>query len=77
MPVYHRLDLGVTYTTPVRPDRPGTWSFSMSVFNVYGRKNPLGYAFRYDPRVDAVVPSQYVLFRTLPSFSIRYNLSFE
>ncbi|MEL6534174.1 MAG: TonB-dependent receptor [Bacteroidota bacterium] len=77
MPVYHRLDLGVSYTTLPRPDRPGTWSFGFSVFNAYGRKNPIGYAFRYDPQVRDVVPLQYILFRTLPSFSIRYNLTFK
>ena len=33
LPPYHRLDLGVSYTT----ERGGIWS--LSIYNVYGRRN--------------------------------------
>ena len=43
-PDYHRADVSITYK---RPDKGRRWrgSWNLSVYNVYGRKNPFSYQF--------------------------------
>jgi hypothetical protein len=43
---YHRLDLGLTYTTKTPRGNKAVWNFS--VYNAYNRHNPMGYFYGYD-----------------------------
>ena len=66
-PAYHRLDLSVGY----EPEKQGrvVWSANFGLYNVYGRKNPLGY--RFDTDHGQVRVMQTTLFRLLPNFAVK------
>ena len=66
-PAYHRLDLSVGY----EPEKQGRvwWSANFGLYNVYGRKNPLGY--RFDNDHGRVRVMQTTLFRLLPNFAVK------
>lgn len=76
---YHRLDIGLTYT-PIpkrRPNRRWRNSYSISVYNVYNRKNTY---FNYD-KVEGnaasgnlkVTPISVSLFPVIPSFTWNFK----
>ncbi len=67
LPVYHRLDLGVSYTTKKR----GVWNFS--VYNAYGRKNTYSIMFREKVNSDMREAVRLSLFSFLPSISYNFN----
>jgi hypothetical protein len=64
---YHRLDVGITYTT-ARPRWETTWDFG--VINLYNRKNPYFYFTRI--HMNSPVLYQFSLFPVMPyiSFSL-------
>ena len=69
MPAYHRLDIGITYTTK----KGNSWNFFL--YNAYGRKNTYSILFReneYNPNNREAV--RLSLFSFLPS--ITYNMKF-
>ncbi|AGA79912.1 outer membrane receptor protein [Echinicola vietnamensis DSM 17526] len=86
-PDYHRMDLAVTWKNK---DKGKKWrgSWNVSIYNVYGRKNPYSYQFKdivnndihYDSDSDGMVYSRRpgvvmtYLFTFLPSIS--YNFEF-
>jgi hypothetical protein len=41
LPAYHRMDFSTTYQLNKNPDNRIVHSLSLSIFNIYGRKNPL------------------------------------
>lgn len=72
MPDYHRMDLAVTYN--VQKEKYES-SWNLSIFNVYGRRNPYTITFRQnesDPNKTEAV--QTSLFRIVPT--ITYNFKF-
>jgi outer membrane receptor for ferrienterochelin and colicin len=48
MPVYHRLDLGLTWKSKIKPNRRFHSDLNFSVFDVYNRSNPISINFRPD-----------------------------
>jgi hypothetical protein len=48
MPVYHRLDVGVTWRSKDKPGRRFHNETTLSVFDVYNRSNPISIYFRPD-----------------------------
>jgi hypothetical protein len=80
LPDYHRLDISLSFGENLRINRRGKGSWSLSVINVYGRKNPYSVFYQKD------VPSElnnyrhysmyqlYIIGRPLPT--ITYNFSF-
>ncbi len=80
LPDYHRLDLAVTFGENLRLDAIGKGSWTVSLINVYGRKNPYSVFYKKDiPHADNNYRnySLYKLFiigRPLPT--ITYNFSF-
>ncbi len=73
MPHYHRLDLGATYSRKKHKRFESSWTFS--IYNVYGRKNPYSISFRENennPNITEAV--RLSLFRWVPS--ITYNFKF-
>ncbi len=79
MPAYHRLDIGATWTRPVRW---GEQSWSVNIYNAYNRRNPFYIELESKPVYDSVTNQftkelrfvQYSLFPIIPS--INYSLRF-
>jgi hypothetical protein len=68
LPAYNRLDIGATYSRPVRKHPERERSFTLSVYNVYNRKNS------YYRGVISGVVYDASLFGILPSLT--YKLKF-
>ena len=73
MPATHRLDISATYERPVRGKYQSSWSIGL--YNVYGRQNPYSITFKENEsnpqKIDVVQTS---LFQWIPS--ITYNFKF-
>ncbi len=80
LPDYHRLDLTLSYGENLRLDQRGKGSWSLSVINVYGRKNPYTVFYKKDaPTAENnfrhySTYQLYVIGRPLPTLT--YNFSF-
>ena len=75
LPLYHRLDLGASYSPKKNQKRKwqGQWDFS--IYNVYSRKNIYALYLRSDPEVLSSNNLNYMyLFRAVPM--ITYNFKF-
>lgn len=75
MPVYHRLDLSLTYVS--RKTEKFESSFNFSVFNVYNRQNPFYIYFEvtgnvYDYNLN-ITPKQICVFPIIPSLSWNFK----
>jgi hypothetical protein len=73
MPVYHRLDVGLTWQRKKTSRFESSWNFS--IYNVYGRSNAYAINFQPDPNNSAKTQAvQLSLFRFVPA--ITYNFKF-
>lgn len=70
LPDYHRLDIAFNYEPEKRPGKVD-WTINFGIFNVYARKNPLGYEFESDSSTGDIKVYQYTLFTILPNFSVK------
>lgn len=80
MPDYHRLDLALNFGENLRRDRRGKGSWTLSIINIYGRKNAYSVYYQKD------IPSEennfrnyslnkmYIIGRPFPTLT--YNFSF-
>lgn len=71
-PDYHRLDISFNYE-PEKRDGKIDWTMNFGLYNVYARKNPLGYEFKSDHLTEKIRVYQYTLFTILPTFSIKVD----
>lgn len=69
-PDYHRLDISFNYKKPKQTSKIN-WEMNVGVFNLYAKKNPLGYEFDLDNETGNIKAYQYTLFTILPNFSIK------
>lgn len=69
-PNYHRLDVAANYTTKPKNKRI-YWDISFGIYNLYGRKNTLGYQFV--THGSEITVNRYRLFSVMPSISIKAN----
>lgn len=79
LPDYHRLDISLTLDENLRRNRRGKGSWTLSVMNVYGRKNPFSVFYKKEPQGLNEMRSfklyqLYIIGRALPT--ITYNFSF-
>ncbi|MFO7997506.1 MAG: TonB-dependent receptor [Bacteroidales bacterium] len=79
LPDYHRLDLSISLGENLKLDKRGKGSFTFSVMNVYGRKNPHSIFYKRDPSGRGKERSfklfqLYIISRPIPT--ITYNFSF-
>ncbi len=79
LPAYHRLDISLTLGENLRVDQTGKGSWTFSLMNVYGRKNPYSVFYKRDPHtIDSHrsfnLYQLYIIGRPLPT--ITYNYSF-
>ncbi len=79
LPDYHRLDISITLGENLRKDQRGKGSWTFSLMNVYGRKNPYSVFYKREPQSAGSGRSfnlynLYIIGRPLPT--ITYNFSF-
>lgn len=77
MPDYHRLDISFTYT----PDTKNLWnlnytsSWNFSIFNVYGRANPISISFAEDDE-NPNIPRSSFFYIPGPIPAVTWNFNF-
>lgn len=80
MPTYHRMDVGITLDENLRKKRMWKGSWTFSVYNLYGRKNPYSVFYRQSPSIQQVQKSQYAIYKLsiigIAVPSITYNFKF-
>ncbi len=79
LPAYHRLDISISLGENLRIDQRGKGSFTFSVINVYGQKNPFSVFYKKEPSTlqgprSFDLYQLYIIGRPLPT--ITYNFSF-
>jgi hypothetical protein len=80
MPPYHRMDVSITLDENLRKKRMWKGSWTFSVYNLYGRKNPYSVFYRKDASIQQVDKNQYAIYKLsvigVPVPSITYNFKF-
>jgi len=80
MPPYHRADVSITIDENLRRKRMWKGSWTFSVYNLYGRKNPYSVFYRKDPSIQLADKNQYAIYKLsvigVPVPSITYNFKF-
>ncbi|MFY9151388.1 MAG: carboxypeptidase-like regulatory domain-containing protein [Prolixibacteraceae bacterium] len=80
MPLYHRADVSITLDENLRIKRMWKGSWTFSIYNLYGRKNPYSVFYRKDPSIQTVEKNQYAIYKLsvigVPVPSITYNFKF-
>lgn len=75
LPAYHRLDLGINISRPLKKGRMGVWSIGL--YNAYCRMNPIALqiTYRMEPGQDKpqAVLQTYSLLPVIPSVSYTYK----
>lgn len=74
VPAYRRLDLGLTIDQKKNVNRRLQGSWTISVYNALGRKNPNFISFRTKEGTSQTEAVQYTIFRWIPS--VAYNIKF-
>lgn len=80
MPPYNRLDLSITFDENLRKKRMWKGSWTFSIYNVYGRKNPYSVYYREAQPNEANDYRKYSLYKLsvigIPVPSLTYNFKF-
>ena len=80
MPLYNRLDASITLDENLRKKRMWKGSWTFSVYNLYGRKNPYSVFYRKDPSIQHTDMVPYAIYKLsligVPVPSITYNFKF-
>jgi len=80
MPPYHRMDVSITLDENLRRKRMWKGSWTLSIYNLYGRKNPYSVFYRRDPSIQQADKNQYAIYKLsvigVPVPSITYNFKF-
>lgn len=80
MPPYHRLDVSVTFDENLRKKRMWKGSWTLSVYNLYGRENPYSVYYRKSEPGFSGNSRQYSLYKLsvigIPVPSLTYNFKF-
>ena len=74
MPDYFRLDISATLDGRYQLDKPVHGSFTLSLVNVTGRKNPYSVFFQYDEK--GRLKAYYLSIFGVPILTLSYNLKF-
>jgi len=76
MPPYHRFDLSVTFDENLRKKRMWKGSWTLSVYNLYGRKNPYSVYYRKSTGGDSTTSLYKLSVIGVPVPSLTYNFTF-
>ncbi len=75
LPGYHRLDLAVAYNTGTNRNKRFESSWNFSIFNVYGRVNPISVSFAESPETPGVPRSSF-FYIPGPVPAVTWNFNF-
>jgi len=67
---YHRLDIGVNYTTITKRGNKAIWSFS--VYNIYNRHNPYYYYYNTDNSGELYNPATWNEYKSLALYQVSF-----
>lgn len=80
MPPYNRMDVSITLDENLRKKRGWKGSWTFSIYNLYGRKNPYSVFYRKDATVQGTVSNPYSIYELsiigVPVPSVTYNFKF-
>jgi hypothetical protein len=80
MPPYHRMDVSITFDENLRKKRMWKGSWTFSVYNLYGRKNPYSIFYRREPSIQTTSKAEGAIYKLavigVPVPSITYNIKF-
>ena len=80
MPLYNRMDVSITLDDNLYKKRTWKGSWTFSVYNLYGRKNPYSVFYRKDQSIQNPNGVPYSLYELsligVPVPSITYNFKF-
>jgi hypothetical protein len=80
MPPYHRLDVAITFDENLRRKRMWKGSWTLSVYNAYGRENPYSIYYRKSEPGISGDSRRYALYKLsvigIPVPSLTYNFKF-
>ena len=80
MPPYHRMDVSITFDENLRVKRMWKGSWTLSIYNLYGRKNPYSVFYRKEASLQSTNKTQYSIYKLsiigVPVPSITYNFKF-
>ena len=80
MPPYHRLDMAITLDENLRKKRMWKGSWTLSIYNVYGRNNPYSVYYRKSTPGESNDYRRYSLYKLsvigIPVPSLTYNFKF-
>ena len=80
MPPYHRADVSITFDENLRKKRMWKGSWTLSVYNLYGRKNPYSVYYKKSVPVEENNYRSYSLYKLsvigIPVPSLTYNFKF-
>ena len=80
MPPYHRFDLSITFDENLRVRRMWKGSWTLSIYNLYGRKNPYSVFYRKEASLQSTEKTQYAIYKMsvigVPVPSLTYNFKF-
>ena len=80
LPDYHRLDLSITHdqSLKIKQKWKGSWTFSL--LNVYGRKNPYSVFYKSNSKLESFFNESFNLYNLYiiakPIPTLTYNFSF-
>jgi hypothetical protein len=74
-PAYHRMDFAVTHDFPTKPQAKLKHSLNMSLYNVYGQKNPWALTFVKNEDTGNTEIRMRYLFRWIPA--VTWNFQFN
>jgi hypothetical protein len=80
MPPYHRLDVSITFDENLRKKRMWKGSWTLSIYNFYGRNNPYSVYYRKTPAGPENNYRHFALYKLsvigIPVPSLTYNFTF-
>ena len=80
LPDYNRLDIAITYDETLRKKQLWKGSWTLSILNVYGQKNPYSAFYKYSTQLDSQLFGSFNLYNLFiierPIPTLTYNFSF-
>ena len=80
LPDYNRMDLAITYDETLRKKQKWKGSWTLSILNVYGQKNPYSAFYKYNTQIDSPLYHTFNLYNLFiierPIPTLTYNFSF-
>ena len=80
LPDYNRLDLALTFDETLRKKQKWKGSWTLSILNVYGQKNPYSAFYKYNTQLDSPLYRSFNLYNLFiierPIPTLTYNFSF-